>query len=46
MLDTPFNEDSDASLDFSMRGLLEEEFRAIFGGTEPIATAWAGLMFT
>jgi hypothetical protein len=27
------------------RAMLEEEFRAVFGGTTPVTTAWAGLTF-
>jgi hypothetical protein len=29
----------------STRAMLEEEFRAVFGGITPVTTAWAGLTF-
>lgn len=29
----------------STRAILEEEFRAVFGGVTPVTTAWAGLTF-
>lgn len=32
--------------ELSIAALLEEEFRAVFGGTTPVTTAWAGLTFT
>jgi hypothetical protein len=31
--------------DPSTRAMLEEEFRAVFGGITPVTTAWAGLTF-
>ena len=34
-----------ANGEVSMRALLEEEFRAVFGGTEPDSSAWLGLTF-
>jgi hypothetical protein len=36
------NENTD---ELPMRALLEEEFRAVFGGTLPVTAAWAGLTF-
>lgn len=40
-----FEEEKANAHDVSMRALLEEEFRAVFGGTTPVTTAWAGLTF-
>lgn len=40
-----FEEDKESTHELSVKALLEEEFRAVFGGTTPVATAWAGLTF-
>ncbi|WP_284981633.1 hypothetical protein [Arthrobacter sp. efr-133-TYG-118] len=40
-----FEEDKENAHELSVKALLEEEFRAVFGGTTPVATAWAGLTF-
>jgi len=40
-----FDENKENTDELSMRALLEEEFRAVFGGTTPVTTAWAGLTF-
>ncbi|GAB2727757.1 hypothetical protein ACX801_13225 [Arthrobacter bambusae] len=40
-----FEEDKGNAHELSVRALLEEEFRAVFGGSTPVATAWAGLTF-
>jgi hypothetical protein len=40
-----FEENKENTDELSMGALLEEEFRAVFGGTTPVATAWAGLTF-
>lgn len=36
--------DTDSGL--SIRALLDEDFRAVFGGTTPETSAWMGLMFS
>lgn len=40
-----FEENKENADELSMRALLEEEFRAVFGGTTPATSAWAGLTF-
>lgn len=40
-----FEEAKENTDELSVRALLEEEFKAVFGGTTPVATAWAGVTF-
>lgn len=40
-----FEEDKENTDELSVRALLEEEFKAVYGGTTPVATAWAGVTF-
>ena len=46
MSDTHTEKDNKSALDLSIEALLEEEFKAVFGGNTPTAAAWSGLMFT
>lgn len=41
-----FEEDKENTDELSVRALLGEEVKAVFGGTTPVATAWAGVTFT
>lgn len=45
MSGSPFEENKENAHELSVGALLEEEFRAVFGGTTPVTTAWAGLTF-
>jgi len=45
MSDSRFEENKENTHELSMRIVLEEEFRAVFGGTTPVSTPWAGLTF-
>lgn len=45
MSGSPFEEDKENTDELSVRALLEEEFKAVFGGITPVATAWAGVTF-
>lgn len=46
MSDSHIEEQKKDPDELSMRALLEEEFRTVFGGSTPVATAWAGLTFS
>lgn len=46
MSDSRIEETKEEADELSMKALLEEEFRAVFGGSTPVATAWAGLTFS
>jgi hypothetical protein len=45
MSDSRFDESTENTHELSMRTVLEEEFTAVFGGTIPVTTPWAGLTF-
>ncbi|UVJ41318.1 hypothetical protein [Arthrobacter sp. CJ23] len=40
-----FEENNENTDELSVSALLEEEFRAVFGGVTPVTTAWVGLTF-
>jgi hypothetical protein len=40
-----FEETKENTHELSVQALVEEEFRAVFGGTTPVTSAWAGLTF-
>ncbi|WP_168404503.1 hypothetical protein [Arthrobacter silvisoli] len=39
------DETKEDSREVSMRALLEEEFKSVFGGTKPVTVPWAGLIY-
>ena len=45
MSDSHFEESKENSHELSVGIVLEEEFKAVFGGTTPVTTPWAGLTF-
>lgn len=45
MSDSRFEENKENTHELSMRVLLEEEFKTVFGGTIPVTAPWAGLTF-
>jgi hypothetical protein len=45
MSDSRIDESTENAHELSMRTVLEEEFKAVFGGTIPVTTPWAGLTF-
>ena len=38
-------ETNDDAQDVTVRAVLEEEFKSVFGGTKPVAMPWAGLIY-
>ncbi|MBT8162382.1 MULTISPECIES: hypothetical protein [Arthrobacter] len=38
-------ETKDDAQDVTVRAVLEEEFKSVFGGTKPVAMPWAGLIY-
>jgi hypothetical protein len=45
MSDSRFEENKENTQELSVRVLLEEEFKTVFGGTTPVTVPWAGLTF-
>ena len=41
-----FDEEVEIDTELTIKALLEEEFKAVFGGTTPSTAAWAGLTFS
>lgn len=39
------DESKEDTQELSMRALLEEEFKSVFGGTKAVAVPWAGLIY-
>lgn len=45
MSDSCPSETTENVQELSVKALLDEEFKAVFGGTKPVTVPWAGLIY-